>query len=502
MTSGMVYLVGAGPGDPGLITLKGVECLAAADVVLYDYLVNPQILAHAREGAELVSLGAHGRTKVWTQAEINQRMVDDALAGKLVVRLKGGDPAIFGRMAEELEALVEHGIAYEIVPGITTAVAVSSYAGVPITHRDLASAVALITGHEDADKTESALDYDALARFPGTLVFYMGVTKVRDWTSGLMNAGKPATTPVAIIRRCSLPDQVSIYTTLGETAAELTPASKLRPPVIVVVGEVAKLGPTLSWFDHRPLFGQKIAITRAAEQAGELRHRLEALGADVLEQPAIEIRDAQDLAPLDAALDRVSAFDWVVFSSANGVVKFFERLKARGRDARVLGATKLAVIGPGTAAKLVEYDLVTDLIPPDYRAESLATALSAHAEGKQILLIRASRGREVLAEVLRAAGAFVEQVVAYDSLDVTCAESRVLELLEAGKLDWMTVTSSAIAKSLVALFGDKLRNTKLASISPITSDVLRELGYAPAVEAKEYTMPGVVEAIRAASNRT
>lgn len=492
---GKVYLVGAGPGDPGLITVRGVECLAAADVVLYDYLVNPQILAHARDGAELVSLGAHGRTKVWTQAEINQRMVDEGLAGRTVVRLKGGDPAIFGRMAEELEALVQNGVPYEIVPGVTVAVAVSSYAGVPITHRDLASAVALITGHEDAAKTESSLDYDALARFPGTLVFYMGVTMVHAWTNGLLQAGKPPQTPVAIIRRCSLPDQVTIYTTLEKTEAELTPASKLRPPVIVVVGEVAKLGPTLSWFDKRPLFGQRIAITRAAEQAADLHKRLAELGAEVLEQPAIQICPVSDTGPLDSVLTRLSAFDWIVFSSANGVTQFFERLKSQRRDARALGSAKLAAIGPGTAEKLAEYDLVTDLIPSEYRAEALAAALAPHANGRQILLIRASRGREVLAETLRAAGAFVEQVVAYESLDVTQAEERVAELLTQGKLDWMTVTSSAIARSLAALFGEQLRQTKLASISPITSDVLRELGYEPAAEAKEYTMAGLVEAI-------
>lgn len=494
-TVGKVYLVGAGPGDPGLITIRGVQCLAAADVVLYDYLVNPQILAHAREGAELVSLGAHGRTKVWTQQEINQRMVTDGLAGRTVVRLKGGDPAIFGRMAEELEALVQNHIPYEIIPGVTVAVAVSSYAGVPITHRDLASAVALITGHEDAQKTESSLDYDALARFPGTLVFYMGVTMVHAWTSGLLQAGKSPQTPVAIIRRCSLPDQVTIYTTLKKTEEELTPASKLRPPVIVVVGEVAKLGPTLSWFDKRPLFGQRIAITRAAEQAADLHHRLAELGAEVLEQPAIQISPVSDTGPLDSVLTRLSAFDWIVFSSANGVTQFFERLKSQRRDARALGSSKLAAIGPGTAEKLAEYDLVTDLIPSEYRAEALAAALAPHANGRQILLVRASRGREVLAETLREAGAFVEQVVAYESVDVTAAEERVAELLSQGKLDWMTVTSSAIARSLVALFGEQLRHTKLASISPITSDVLREMGYEPAAEAKEYTMAGLVEAI-------
>jgi uroporphyrinogen III methyltransferase/synthase len=495
MQRGKVYLVGAGPGDPGLLTLRAVECLGRANVVLYDYLANPRVLRHAGPDAECISLGAHGRTKIWTQAQINARMVEDALAGKVVVRLKGGDPSIFGRLAEELEALRAANIAYEVVPGITAASAAAAYAGISITHRDLASAVALVTGHEDAEKESTALDYPALAAFPGTLVFYMGVTKVREWTSGLLAAGKPATTPVAIIRRASLADQKVITTTLGETADALTPASKLRPPVVVIVGEVATTGAALSWFEKRPLFGQRIAVTRAAQQNDELRAKLEALGAEVLEQPAIEIRPPSDWSAVDAALADLSTFDWVVFSSTNGVEKFLDRLYACGHDARALGKAKLAAIGPGTAAKLADYRLNTDILPDEYRAEALAAVLSAEAKHKKFLLIRASRGREVLAEQLTAAGGHVEQVVVYDSLDVTTPDARVAQLLSEGQLDWLTVTSSAIARSLVNLFGDDLRKTKLASISPITSATLRELGHDPAAEAREYTMQGIVEAI-------
>ena len=493
---GKVYLVGAGPGDPLLVTLRAVQCLAAADVVLYDYLVNPQILAHARSRAELISLGAHGRTKIWTQGEINERMVEGALAGKTVVRLKGGDPTVFGRLAEELAALAARKIPSEIVPGITAALAAGSYAGVPITHRELASAVALVTGREDADKAQSSLDYEALARFPGTLVLYMGVTTAPEWTSGLLKAGKPADTPVAIIRRCSLPDQTAVYTTLGQTAATMEGAKKIRPPVIVVIGDVARLGPELSWFEKRPLFGKKVAITRAVQQAGELHARLAELGAEVLEQPAIEIYPVEDPAPFDNILkDRLRAFDWIIFSSANGVEKFFERLFALGRDARGLSDVKLAVIGPGTAQKLREYHLLADLVPTEYRAEALAAELVPGAAGKAFLLIRASRGREVLADELLKAGGYVEQVVAYESQDVTEGDPRVAQLLSTGQLDWLTVTSSAIARSLVNLFGDELRQTKLASISPITSATLRELGFEPAAEAREYTMEGVVRAI-------
>lgn len=494
-TPGKVYLVGAGPGDPGLLTLRGAECLALADVVLYDYLANPRILCHVRPGAECVSLGAHGHTKIWTQTEINARMVADALAGKNVVRLKGGDPTIFGRIAEELDAIRAHHLAYEIVPGITAAAAAAGYAAIPITHRDHASAVALIAGHEDAGKTESAIDYDALARFPGTLVIYMGVTTVREWTCGLLAAGKSPQTPVAIVRRASLPDQVVRYTTLGETVDALTPSSKLRPPVIVIVGEVAALGPTVSWFAERPLFGQKVLVTRAVDQTAELQTRLETLGAEVLSQPAIDIRPVSDFTRVDAAMARLHTFDWVVFSSSNGVEQFMRRLLALGKDARALGSVKLAAIGPGTAARLAEYHLHADIMPGEYRAEAMVEALATQARGKKFLLVRASRGREVLAEGLTALGGEVEQTVVYESTDVVVADPRVQQLLADGKLDWVTVTSSAIARALVKLFGEELRKTRLASISPITSAALREIGYEPAVEATEYTMDGVVSAI-------
>lgn len=498
---GKVFLVGAGPGDPGLLTLRAAGCLALADVVLYDYLANPRVLKHAPPTAELVSLGAHGQTKIWTQAEINARMVADALAGKNVVRLKGGDAMIFGRIAEELAALSEHKIPYVIVPGITAASAAAAFAAIPITHREHASAVALVAGHEYADKAATALDYEALARFPGTLAIYMGVTKVGEWTSGLLAAGKPAETPVVIVRRASLPDQVVIRTTLGQTAEALTPASKLRPPVMVLVGETCGAAPLDLWFEQRPLCGQRIAVTRAAEQNAELRLRLEALGAEVLEQPAIVIRAPRDMQATDQAIARLGEFDWLVFSSTNGVQHFFERLFHQGRDVRALGQARIAAIGPGTAAKLWEYRVRADLVPEDFRAESLAAALASTARGRRFLLLRASRGREVLSEMLQSAGASVEQVVVYESIDVTEPSPRVVEHLREGKLDWMTVTSSAIARSLVNLLGKELQKTKLVSISPITSATLRELGYEPAVEAREYTMQGVVDALCGAGRR-
>ncbi len=491
-----VYLVGAGPGDPSLITLRGAECLRRADVVLYDYLVNPLLLSHCRPDAQCICLGKHGGGRIWPQEEINNQMLAFARQGKCVVRLKSGDPAIFARGVEELECLTREGIEYEVVPGITAALAAGSYVGIPITHRDLASCVALITGQEKPDKEGAALDYEALARFPGTLVFYMGVTTAGEWSRALIAAGKAPGTPVAIVRRCSLPDQRTFGTTLGDLATTVE-REKIRPPVIFIVGEVVRLGPALSWFDKRPLFGQRVLITRPAHQAQLLAAPLTELGAEILHQAAIEISPPQDWTAVDAALSRLREFDWLVFSSSNGVRYLLDRLLATGHDLRSLGKLKLAAIGPGTADELARYHLRADLIPDEYRAESLASSLAGTASGKRFLLARASRGREVLAEELSAAGGIVEQVVVYHSHDVLQPDPRIVDSLRSETIDWITVTSSAIAKSLVQLFGEDLRKAKLVSISPITSATLRELGYEPAAEATEYTMQGVVRAIAA-----
>lgn len=491
---GKVYLVGAGPGDPGLITLRGVECLRRADVVLYDYLVNPAILEHAGAAAERICLGQHGKSRIWEQAEIDARMVRDAQAGKAVVRLKGGDPAVFARSVEELDCLRRHGIAFEVVPGITAALAAGSYAGIPITHRELASAVALITAHEDDGKTESKLDYKALAVFPGTLVFYMGVTAAEEWTARLIAAGKDAATPCAIVRRCSLPDQGTIRCQLDQVAERIV-ATRLRPPAIVIVGAVVELSSALTWFEQRPLFGRTVLITRAQGQNRELAARLAEYGADVLVQPAIEIGEPADWVPVDAALRGIASFDWLVFSSVNGVRMLCDRMRRLGLDARALAGVKLAAIGPGTAEELASHWLRADVVPTEFRAESLAASLMRDAAGRRFLLARASRGREVLAEQLRAAGGLVEQIVVYSSRDVTTPDASVAESLAAGRIDAVTVTSSAIARSLVALFGDALDKSRLISISPITSETLRSLGRSPAREATRYTMEGVAEAV-------
>jgi uroporphyrinogen III methyltransferase/synthase len=469
--------------------------LGRADVVLYDYLVNPRALRHAGAAAECICLGQHGQSRIWTQQEINERMIALARSGRTVVRLKGGDPTVFARAVDEIAALVEAGIAFEIVPGVTASIAVGSYAGIPLTHRDHASAVAFVTGQEDSEKRAAPIDYAALAGFPGTLVFYMGVTTSRQWSSQLLAAGKPPDTPVAIVRRCSFPDQRVVRCTLAEVAARVDGPPRIRPPAIMVVGTVVNAASSPSWFQQRPLCGARVLVTRPRDQAGKLVDLLEEQGAEVLLHPAIEIDAPDDWGPVDRVLARLAEFDWIAFSSANGVAWFFRRLLETGRDARALGRLKLAAIGPGTADALADFQLRTDLVPDSFRAESLAEALSRQAAGRRVLLARASRGREIVADQLRDAGACVEQIVVYHSTDVPQPDARIAALLSEGAIDWVTVTSSAIAHSLVRLFGDALRRSRLASLSPVTSETLSTLGFPPAAEADRYTMSGLVESI-------
>lgn len=492
---GKVYLVGAGPGDPGLLTLRGAECLREADLVLYDFLASTQLLANTRPEAELVSLGRHGHGRLMAQDEINRRMIDAARQGRTVVRLKGGDPAIFARLAQELDALEEAGVPYEIVPGVTAAQAAGSHAGIPLTHRDDASCVAFVTGQETHGKlVGEELDYAALAKFPGTLVFYMGVTTAATWSGALVDEGKSPDTPVAIVRRCSLPDQQTFFTTLGEVG-DFVRAEKLRPPAVVIVGDVAKQRDVANWFTSRPLFGKTVLVTRPEHQTRSMARQLHEFGAHVLCQPAIEITAPRDWAPVDAIIGRLQEFDWLVFSSGNGVHYFLQRLLALGHDMRALGGRQLAAIGPATVEALAEYHLTADLCPETYRAEALAEALAPHARGKRFFLARASRGREVLAEMLTASGAIVEQAVVYESKDVEQADADIAEEMAARRIDWTTVTSPAIARSLVRMFGEALRHTKLAAISPLTADALREIGHQPAAVAEQYTSEGLIAAI-------
>ena len=502
---GHVALIGAGPGDPGLLTLRGLQQLRRADVVLYDYLVDPRVLHACRDEAQRICLGRHRDGRAWEQSQINARMIAEAQAGRFVARLKGGDPAIFGRLSEEIAALEAAGIPYEVTPGVTAASAACAYAGIPLTHRDHASCVALITGQQQNENPSDPLDYGALAAFPGTLAFYMGVTTAADWSQALIAHGKSASTPVALVRHASRPHQQTIVTTLGALPEALAPGT-MRPPIVALVGPAVAARAGFDWFGRRPLAGQRVLVTRPRGQEDGMVEAFADRGACVWRQPAIEIAPPDDWGPVDAALAALPETDWAVFSSANGVEALLGRLLATGGDLRALGGVRLAAIGPATAAALLRRGLRADATPAAYCAESLAAALRERLAAEtpsrrrppRVLLVRASRGREVLAEQLRAGGAEVFQAVAYVSRDTAEPDPQIRRALEAGEIDWITVTSSAIARSLARMFGPALRRARLAAISPLTAAALAEAGFAAAAIAATYDADGVVAAVEAA----
>ncbi len=502
MAGGKVYLVGAGPGDPGLITLKGIECLQKADLILYDGLVNPLILQHVSSEVERtcrVSEGCKNR-RVLQQDEINQRLISAALEGKTVVRLKGGDPFIFGRGSEEAAALRNAGIEFEVVPGITAATAAAGYAGISVTHRAHASAVALITGHEDPTKPDSSLDYDVLAKFPGTLVFYMGLHKLERIVESLMQAGKAEETPAAVISRGTTPFQKTVQSTLSQLPAQVRQAG-LVAPSLIVIGDCVSLRDQIGWFEQKPLFGLRIGITRAEEQAEpEIKRALE-LGAQPVLLPTIEIGPPADWEPVDAAIARLDEYQWLVFTSANGVNYFLNRLWETGYDARKLARLKIATIGPSTAEALQQFHLRADLIPDQYRAEALAAALKPLVQGQKILWAGANRGREVLQTELAEVSATVDKIVVYENHDVASWGSESLELLESGEIDWIGLSSPSIARNFSRLLTEDVRQhlgsrTRLVSISPVTTQAATDAGLQIDAEAEEYLWDGIFAAIQ------
>jgi uroporphyrinogen III methyltransferase/synthase len=499
---GTVYLVGAGPGDPGLLTRRGLALLERADVVIYDHLVHERLLELAPAGAIRVFAGKRAGRCVLRQPEINDLLVQHARGGRCVVRLKGGDPYVFGRGAEEAERLRAEGIPFEVVPGVTAGVGVTSYAGLAITHRDVASAVAFVTGHDEPGAEPSRIDWSALASFPGTLVIYMGVARLRSLCDTLIRAGKAETTPAALVQAGTLARQKTVVATLAELPARIVEAG-LGPPALIVVGEVVARRPALSWFEELPLFGQRILVTRPQGEGHRAAESLEALGAEVLLAPMVAIRPVPDPGPLDRAIDRLAEFDWLVFTSANGVRYFLERLESVGKDLRVLGHLKLAAIGSATAEALRRARLRADLVPKEFRSEALAQSLAAHTAGKRVLLARADRGRTLLREELSKL-AHVEQVAVYQNADIDSLPSEIASRLTVGSVDWITLTSSAIAERLFALMPAAARaqvggTIRLASISPVTTATARRLGWNVAVEASTFTWEGLVDAIVAAS---
>ena len=496
--SGLVTLIGAGPGDPGLLTLRGAEALASADVVVYDYLANPELLAHARPEAEQIYVGKKAGKHTLSQGEINGLLVDLGRAGRRVARLKGGDPFVFGRGGEEALALVQAGLSFEVVPGVTSAVAAPAYAGIPVTHRGLASSFAVITGHEDPTKDESALDWPRLATGVDTLVFLMGVGNLPQIVEQLVAHGRPADTPVALVRWGTMPEQWTVSGTLADIA-EKVKAAGLKPPAVTVVGPVAGLRQQLHWFEDRPLFGQRVLVTRTRQQASALSARLRALGADAIELPTIHVAPPEDWTPLDSAIAELSSCDWIVFTSANGVGHFWARLVSANLDARALYGTRLAAIGPATAAELETHGLRADYVPGEYVAEAVAAGLG-EVRGLRVLLPRADIARPALANLLRESGAEVVEVAAYRTLRPETDADDLRDLLS--EITVVTFTSSSTVRNLAAMARDAglelpgaLGEAAVACIGPITAATARELGLDIDVEADEYTIDGLVEAL-------
>jgi uroporphyrinogen III methyltransferase/synthase len=497
---GKVYLVGAGPGDPWLLTRRGEALLAAADVVVYDHLASARLLDLAPDRALRICAGKSIGHCTLSQEQIHELLIEHARAGRQVVRLKGGDPLVFGRGAEEALSLVAAGVPFEIIPGVTAGVGVTAYAGIPVTHRAAASAVAFVTGHGDpeAEPAHSRLDWAALAGFPGTLVIYMGVTYLAAICRTLLKLGKPKDTPAAVIEWGTMATQRTVSATLG-TIAEVSSEASVHPPALLVVGSVVALRQELTWFERLPLFGQRIVVTRPRDEGYRSAAALETLGAEVLLAPTIEVRAISDPAPLDAAIDRLASYDWLVFTSANGVRFFLERLTARGRDLRVLGHLKLAAIGPMTALALARFHLTADLVPETFRSEALAAELLQRAPGRRILLARADRGRTVLKDELQQL-ADVDQVSVYHNVDAPALPEPVVAGIRDGTIDWITLTSPAIAARLHGLLPPELQarvgnEIRLATLSPVTAEAARSVGWTVAVEATEFTWEGLVRAL-------
>ena len=471
-----VYLVGAGPGDPGLLTARALELIARADVIVHDRLIPESALEGARADADLVYVGKEGGGPSASQTEIERMLVEHGRAGRTVVRLKGGDPFVFGRGGEEAEALKDAGIDFEVVPGVTAGVAAPAYAGIPVTHRDLASSVAFVTGHEDPAKPESALDWSALAAFPGTLVIYMGIRQLGAITERLIAGGRDPAQPAAVVERGTLRDQ-RVYTGTLETIAQ----AGARAPAIAVLGPVAALSERLAWGTPGPLAGRTIAVTRAREQASALASRLRALGAEVVEAPAIKIL------PLDGPAPEVSKYDLLCLTSPNGVRLLFERL---GRDARALAGVRVAAIGPGTAAALRDHGVIADVVPERFTAEGLLEALAGQ-RARRVLVARAVEARDVLPEGLRDRGAEVDVVALYETVAERLSEAQLEAVAGA---DYVTFTSSSTVRFF--LQGAPVPpNARLVSIGPVTSAALRERGLEPAVEAERHDIDGLIEAL-------
>ncbi|NLV24411.1 MAG: uroporphyrinogen-III C-methyltransferase [Deltaproteobacteria bacterium] len=496
---GTVFLVGAGPGDPGLITVKGLRCLREAEVVIYDLLVNPLLLEEAPPEAERIFVGKSRGFHPTPQERINELLVEWARRGKKVIRLKGGDPYIFGRGGEEAQYLVRHGIPFEVVPGITAAFAAAAYAGIPITHRDFTTSVGLVTGHLEPEKKMALLDWEKLAGAVGTLAFYMGMANLSLIRDELIRHGRSPQTPVAVISWGTTPRQRTVVATLDDIVAAVEKAG-LKPPAVILVGEVVSLREELRWFDNKPLHGKKVLVTRAPAQGRGLAELLEERGAETVLCPVIDILPPQDPAPMEAAIDSLAGFDYLLLTSANGVDSFCSFLRAGNRDARALAGLALVAVGPKTARSLEAYGLQADLVAADYRAEGVVELLRSRTmAGKRILYPRGDRARQLIPHELESLGATVISPVAYRTVPLEENREEIRDLLCRREIDAVTFTSASTVEDLAGLVGEDaaelLDGVAIASIGPLTSAAVRRLGLTVVAEAAQSTMEGLVNAL-------
>lgn len=500
MDKGKVYLVGAGPGDPGLITVKGLDAVKEADCIIYDFLANSRILEYAKKGAETIYVGKKGDQKTIPQEEINRLIIKKAARGKIVARLKGGDPFIFGRGGEEAEELVNAGIEFEIIPGVTSAVAAPAYAGIPLTHRDLSSAVTFITGQENPLKERSSIAWDRLSTGRGTLVFLMGWKNLPLITSKLMENGWDPSTPVALIRWGTMTKQVSLAGRL-DNIVEIARERELKPPVITVVGEVVNLREKLAWFETKPLFGKRVLVTRALEQAGDFSKLLEKNGAEPITFPTIKTTAPPDWKELDKAIKRLSVYDWAIFTSVNGVKYFFERLYKLGYDIRELKDVKICAIGPMTAKAVAEWNIKIDLTPKEFKAEGLLEALGKRRiKGKRFLLARAMEAREIIPQEIKRLGGKIDVAPAYRTVRPAREAGEMRKLFLEGGIDLVTFTSSSTVTNFVKMFKKPeipglLKGCKVACIGPITADTAKGYGITVDIMPKDYTIPALTRAM-------
>ncbi len=500
--SGKVYLVGAGPGDPGLLTVKARALIEGADLIVYDYLANPDHLVYAQPGAQKICVGKRFRYHPLSQGKINRLIVQAARQGQIVVRLKGGDPYLFGRGGEEALYLQKHRVPFQVIPGVTSATACAAYAGIPLTHRDYSSSITFLTGHKADDKSLDGLGWEKIAQLKGTLVLYMGFYHLKIIAERLMKAGMPRRTRVAVIEWGTLPRQRSCDGTLSDIASVVKKRG-LRAPCIIVIGRVVELRRKLNWFEKLPLFGKRIVITRMREKSREFARKLEALGAEVLEFPTIEIRPLRSFKAIDAVVRRIDDFDWVVFTSTYGVETFFETLRMQGFDARRLNGVRFATVGPETDKVLGAYGVRSDLRPRRYETRAIVDAFReklSDLSGKKILLVRTDIAPPALEEGLKKLGVDVARVVAYHTRIPREVPNGIRRMILGARVDAVAFTSSSTAEHFVKIIGRKRtkalsKKIAFASIGPVTSATLRRLGVVPACEARIFTTDGLTEAL-------